>query len=146
VNPLDKYRQKKSITMNMSDLMIDAVVKRATQLGIQVNTAIVDDAGHLVNFKRMDSAPILCIDIAVNKAYTAVSFGVPTHEWYPLISKEPPLREGIVHTPRLVIFGGGFPIKIEKEVIGGIGVSGGSTEEDIACCLAAISLFNDANI
>ncbi len=116
-------------------------MKRASQLGIKINVAILDDGGQLVHFHRMDQAPILSIEIAQNKAYTAVAFGLPTHEWYPLIQKEPPLREGIVHTPRLVIFGGGFPIKIEGDVIGGIGVSGGSTEEDIACCLAALSLI-----
>ncbi|WP_370297668.1 heme-binding protein [Ammoniphilus sp. YIM 78166] len=129
------------MTSELSSKMAEAAVKRASQLGIKINVAILDDGGQLVHFHRMDQAPILSIEIAQNKAYTAVAFGLPTHEWYPLIQKEPPLREGIVHTPRLVIFGGGFPIKIEGDVIGGIGVSGGSTEEDIACCLAALSLI-----
>lgn len=126
--------------MQLSVQMADVAVKRAEQLGIKINIAIVDEGGHLVHFRRMDQAPILSIDIAQNKAYTAIAFGLPTHEWYPLINSEPPLRDGIVHTPRLVIFGGGYPIKVGDEVIGGIGVSGGNTEEDIACCLAALSL------
>nr|WP_134700607.1 heme-binding protein [Ammoniphilus sp. YIM 78166] len=138
---MEAYIQKKTITSELSSKMAEAAVKRASQLGIKINVAILDDGGQLVHFHRMDQAPILSIEIAQNKAYTAVAFGLPTHEWYPLIQKEPPLREGIVHTPRLVIFGGGFPIKIEGDVIGGIGVSGGSTEEDIACCLAALSLI-----
>lgn len=127
--------------MELSNQMAEAAIKRAEQLGIKINVALVDEGGQPVQFRRMDQAPILSIEIAQNKAYTAVAFGLPTHEWYPLINSEPPLREGIVHTPRLVIFGGGFPIKIGDEMIGGIGVSGGTTEEDIACCLAALSLI-----
>ncbi|WP_134700657.1 heme-binding protein [Ammoniphilus sp. YIM 78166] len=138
---MEAYREKKSITLELGSRMAEAAVKRAEQLGIKINVAIVDEGGHLVHFRRMDQAPILSIEIAQNKAYTAIAFGLPTHEWYPLISKEPALRDGIVHTPRLVIFGGGFPIKIVDEVIGGIGVSGGTAEEDIVCCLAALGLI-----
>lgn len=138
---MEAYREKKSITLELGSRMAEAAVKRAEQLGIKINVAIVDEGGHLVHFRRMDQAPILSIEIAQNKAYSAIAFGLPTHEWHPLISKEPALKDGIVHTPRLVIFGGGFPIKIVDEVIGGIGVSGGTAEEDMSCCLAALGLI-----
>ncbi|WP_289135790.1 heme-binding protein [uncultured Brevibacillus sp.] len=135
------YREKKTISSEMGNQMAEAAVKQAKQLGIKINVAIVDEGGLLVHFRRMDQAPILSIEIAQNKAYTAIAFGLPTHEWHPLIRNEPALREGIVHTPRLVVFGGGFPIKIGEEIIGGIGISGGSADEDMACCQAALSLI-----
>lgn len=137
---MNQYRIKKSITSELAAHMVERSVKKANQLGIQVNIAIVDEGGHLVHFSRMDGAPLLSIEIAINKAYTGAAFGLPTHEWHPLIKEEPALREGIVHTPRLVTFGGGYPITVEGDLIGAIGVSGGSTEQDMACCLAALEL------
>ncbi len=138
---LDLYRVKKTITQKMADRMIEAATCKAEQLGICVNLAVVDDGGNLVSFRRMDNAPLLSIEIAINKAYTSVAFGLPTHEWYPLIQNDPPLKEGIVHTSRLVVFGGGYPIQVDGQTIGGIGASGGKTEEDMACCLAALALL-----
>lgn len=137
-----KFREKKSITLTTAQQMVDAAVKKGKELGIRVNVAIVDEGGHLVSFARMDDAPILSIEIATNKAYTAIAFGLPTHEWHPLISGETSLREGIIHTPRLVVFGGGYPIKVGDQIIGGIGVSGGSTEQDMSCCQAALAIIN----
>ena len=90
----------------------------------------------------MDEAPLLSETIAKNKAYTAASFGLPTHEWYTMIKDDPSLLHGIVHTDRLVVFGGGLPIKSEGYLIGGIGVSGGTVEEDIQCAQAALDVFN----
>ncbi|HBI05001.1 MAG TPA: cobalamin adenosyltransferase [Paenibacillaceae bacterium] len=125
----------------MAQEMVNAAVKKGKEIGVKVNIAIVDDGGHLVSFGRMDGAPLLSIEIATNKAFTAIAFGLPTHDWHPLIAEEPALREGIVHTPRLVIFGGGFPIKVGDQIIGGIGVSGGSAEQDMACAQAGLAVF-----
>ena len=138
---MEKFREKKTITLEMAQEMVNAAVKKGKEIGVKVNIAIVDDGGHLVSFGRMDGAPLLSIEIATNKAFTAIAFGLPTHDWYPLIAEEPALREGIVHTPRLVIFGGGFPIKVGDQIIGGIGVSGGSAEQDMACAQAGLAVF-----
>lgn len=90
-------------------------------------------------FLRMPGAFLHSIDIAIDKAYTAASFGFPTSQWMSIIQDDPALREGIVQRERLVIFGGGVPIQIDGELIGGVGVSGGSSEEDEICALAGIS-------
>lgn len=121
--------------------MMDASIQKAEELGILINVAIVDGGANLKAFLRMDEAPLLSMTIAQNKAYTAASFGLATHEWYSMIKDEPALLHGIVHTDRLVIFGGGLPIKYEGQLIGGIGVSGGSAEEDIACAQAGLAAF-----
>ncbi len=88
----------------------------------------------------MDGAPRLSADIARNKAFTVASFnGLPTHVWWPVIADDPALVHGITHTPRLVIFAGGVPVRIDGVLVGAIGVSGGSSDEDRAIAEAAAS-------
>ncbi|MGG1659117.1 GlcG/HbpS family heme-binding protein [Brevibacillus sp. NRS-1366] len=135
------FIEKKTISNELAQQMILAAKAKAEELQVAVDIAVTDTGGHLIAFSRMDSAPLLSIDIAQNKAYTAVAFGLPTHEWYPLIEKQPALKAGIVHTPRLVVFGGGYPIFHNKKLAGGIGVSGGSEEQDRLCCEAALRLL-----
>lgn len=133
------FIEKKAISNKSAHQLIEAAKERARELNVAVNIAVVDEGGHLVAFSRMDNAPILSIEIAQNKAYTAVAFGIPTHEWYPMIENEPALKTGIVHTERLVVFGGGYPIYSDGKLAGGIGVSGGSEEQDQLCCEAALA-------
>src|SRR5699024_3059788 len=135
------FIHKKSISQELAQKMIAEAIDRAEQIGISVNVAVVDDGGHLTAFSRMDRAAILSIDISINKAYTAAAFGIPTHEWYELINNHEALKTGIVHTDRLIVFGGGYPIRNGNHLAGGIGVSGGTEEEDQQCCQAALKLL-----
>jgi uncharacterized protein GlcG (DUF336 family) len=131
-----------SISQSASDKLIEAATTKAQEMGLPVAIAIVDESGTLKAFRRMDGAPILAVEIATNKAYTAVSFGIPTHGWFDFIKNDPPLLHGIVHTPRLVVFGGGYPIAEQGQTIGGIGVSGGHYEQDMAVAEAALAALN----
>src|SRR5450830_302783 len=115
-----------------------AAVVHAGQLGIRINVAVTDSGGTLAAFLRMPGAFLHSVDIAIDKAYTAASFGFPTSRWMSLIEHDQPLREGLVQRPRLVIFGGGLPIHHQDQLIGGIGVSGGSAEQDEACAQAGL--------
>jgi uncharacterized protein GlcG (DUF336 family) len=87
----------------------------------------------------MDGAALLTVQIAQDKAWTAASYGIATHVWHEFIKNDPPLLHGITHTPRLVIFGGGYPIKEEGQMIGAIGISGGHYSQDMECCKAALA-------
>jgi len=136
---------KQSLSNEAAQLMVEAAANQAKKLGISVNIAVVDDGGHLVAFSRMDHAALLSIEIAQNKAYTAAAFGIPTHKWYDMIKDHDALRTGIVHTDRLVVFGGGYPIFSGETLAGAIGVSGGSEEEDMACCQAALDSITLTN-
>jgi uncharacterized protein GlcG (DUF336 family) len=100
--------------------------------------AIVNEAGQLKSFHAMDGAPHLSIQIAQDKAYTASSFGIPTHVWWDFIKGDPPLLHGIVHTPRLIIFGGGYPVMEDGQMIGAIGISGGHYSDDMEVARAAL--------
>ncbi len=130
---------KQSITQEASDRLIEAASDKARAMGLAMVISIVDESGVLKAFRRMDGAALLSVDIATNKAYTAVSFGMPSHGWYDFIKNDPPLLHGIVHTPRLVVFGGGYPVIEEGAVIGGIGVSGGHYEQDMEVAEAGLA-------
>jgi uncharacterized protein GlcG (DUF336 family) len=120
----------RTVTLEAARRAVTACVERARELGIEVAIAVVDQAGNLKAFARMDGAPLLSSRIAQDKAWTAAAFGLPTHRWWDLVKDEPPLLHGIVKTDRLIIFGGGVPLRSGGGVVGGIGVSGGSAEQD----------------
>ena len=100
--------------------------------------AVADEGGNLKAFLRMDGAPGSPSRSRRTRRYTAASFGMPTHAWYDFIKDDPPLLHGITHTPRLIIFGGGFPIVLDGEMVGAIGVSGGHYTQDMECARAAL--------
>jgi uncharacterized protein GlcG (DUF336 family) len=117
----------------------EAAAREAQRLGVRVNVAVVDASGILAAFVRIPGAPLHSIDIAVDKAYTAVSFGLPTDRWGDVLqTHSEAVRQGIVLQPRFIAFGGGLPITEGGHRIGGIGVSGGSEEQDGACAQAAL--------
>ena len=133
--------QKYALTQSLAIQMLEAITNKAEDLRIKINAAIVDEGANLKTFIRMDEAALLSGEIAQNKAYTAAAFGKPTHEWYPMIKDEPALLTGIVHTDRLVVFGGGIPLIYNGVIVGGIGVSGGTSDEDVQCALAGLEIF-----
>lgn len=135
--------KKRTIDAETARAMIDACIARARELKKKMCIAITDEAGHLRAFHAMDGAPHLSIQIAQDKAWTATAFNMPTHVWWDFIKNDPPLLHGITHTPRLVIFGGGYPILEKGEMIGAIGVSGGHYSEDMEVARAGLKLVEE---
>src|SRR5260370_33988738 len=124
--------QKSSITIETAECIIKAAETKAKEMGIPMSIAVCDEDGTLKAFRRMDGAALLSVQIAQDKAYTAISFGgMATHEWYDFIKNDPPLLNGIVKTDRLIVFGGGYAIKTDAGIIGGIGVSRGHYSDDM---------------
>ena len=80
----------------------------------------------------MDGASLISGDIAQDNAYTAASFGRATHEWYDLIKHDPALVHGLNKAPRFTLLGGGLPVMAQGALVGGIGVSGGTAEQDLS--------------
>ena len=119
-----------------------AAVAHAQTLGIRINVAVTDASGTLAGFLRMPNAFLHSIDIAIDKAYTAASFGFPTSQWEELFDSDEILRIGMPHRPRLVVFGGGLPIVVDGQRLGGIGVSGGSSGQDALCAQAGINAIH----
>ena len=88
--------EKHSISSELAQKMVNAAVRKAKELGVSENVVILDDGGNLKAFSRMDGAPILCIEMAQNKAYTAL-LGVSTQDFFDFIQRDPSLLAGI-HT------------------------------------------------
>jgi uncharacterized protein GlcG (DUF336 family) len=98
---------------------------------------VVDEGGNLKAFGRMDGAPLLGVEGCQRKAFTAL-FGVGTQDLYRAIQDDQSLVVGLSHFSRATMVGGGLPIVIEGEIVGGIGVGGGTVEEDVACSQAGL--------
>ena len=130
---------KASITIEAAQRMIAAAEAKAREMGHPMCIAIVDGDGTLKAYSRMDGAPLLSVQISQDKAYTAISFGMATHEWHEFVKNDPPLRDGIIKTDRLIVFGGGYPISVNEQIIGGIGVSGGHYSQDMEVAKAGLA-------
>jgi len=123
--------------------MVNAAVAKARELDVTENVAILDDGGNLKAFSRMNGAPIPTIEMAQNKAYTA-PFGVSTQDFFNFNQGDPSLLAGIPTLARVAAWGGGFPIKVNGEVVGAIGLSGGPTvQNDVDCARAALTLVSN---
>ena len=124
------------------DTVVEACEQEAKRLGIPVVIAIVDASGSLVYQRRMERALGVSIELAPNKAYTAVSFRCGTEKLGQIVQPGTPLYgvETMVKRP-IVLFGGGEPLMLENHLIGGLGISGGTVEEDVLIVNAGLRAF-----
>ncbi len=131
-----------NINLEQALELIATAKEKAEEIDVPMVIAVVDAGGNLVALQRMDGALLVSVDIATNKGYTAVAIKIATHVLAKLTQSGQPLF-GIHNADggRIVIFGGGFPLERNNEIIGGIGVSGGSVEQDIQCAEAALERF-----
>jgi uncharacterized protein GlcG (DUF336 family) len=132
-----------SLTLDDAKRMLQAGEKAAADIGISYNIAVVDAGGNLVAFVRQDGALIGSIDLAIGKAVTARIFDKPTSLLAELAQPGAPLY-GIQETNsgRVVIFGGGIPVKADGAIVGAVGTSAGTVEQDIAVAEAAAAAFS----
>jgi uncharacterized protein GlcG (DUF336 family) len=130
------------ITLNDARGVIAAAEKKAAEIGQPMNIAVVDAGGNLVAHARMDGAWIGSIDISINKAFTSRAFDIATKD---LAQHAQPGGQfyGIhgSNGGRVMIFAGGVPLKRNGKVVGAIGVSGGSGEQDQAVAEAGAATF-----
>jgi uncharacterized protein GlcG (DUF336 family) len=138
--------ESKNISLELSNKLLEAAIVKGKELGMPFSVSIVDKVGNLKAFSAMDGAPVLSLEIAQNKAFSAAAYNRATHEWYDRLKDDPPLLHGLVHTERLVIFGGGYPITVNGELIGGIGVSGGHYTHDMQVCEAALEVVQQLEL
>ena len=131
-----------SVTLESAQAVVEAARQKADQIGVPMDIAVVDAGNNLTAFARMDGAWLGSIDIAQNKAYTARAFDMSTKDLAPLCQPNQPLF-GInaSNQGRLIIFAGGIPLTAGGEVVGAIGVSGGSVEQDQEVAEAGVAAF-----
>ncbi len=137
---------KASVSSELAHRIIAAAEAKASEIGVPMVIAVCDESGVLKALSRMDGAALLSVQVAQDKAYTAVGFGMPTEGWHDFIKDDPPLAAGAVGgIDRLVIFGGGYPIKLGDTIIGGIGVSGGHYSQDMEVAQAGLAVLGGAS-
>ncbi len=130
---------RKSITLEAAQQAAAAAAVKAQEIGVPMAIAVVDPDGTLKAFSRMDGAALLAVRIAQQKAWTAISFGLPTLGLWEFIKDDPPLLHSLPHQENMILFGGGSPISIDGQMIGGIGVSGGHYSQDQECADAGLA-------
>lgn len=120
-----------NITLDLANILIERVINRAKEIGVSAVAAVVNSGARPVSVQCSDGSYIASFDIALNKAYTSVSLKMKTSCLKELSQPGAPLY-GIQHTNggKIVIFGGGIPLKLSDNIIGGFGISGGSEEQD----------------
>ena len=123
--------------------LIQGATNKAHEIGVPMCIAVVDESGNLIAFERMDGGKVTSTTIAQDKAFTAGAARKATHE-YNEACIPGNLAFGI-HTAiggRLCVVGGGFPVTVDGEVVGGIGLSSGTPQQDMQCAQAGLDFFS----
>src|SRR6202011_882402 len=107
--------KKYTISSELAQKMVNEAMAKARELRVTENVAILDDGGNLKAFSRMDGAPIATVEMAQNKAYTAL-LGVSTQDFFNFIQGDPSLLAGIPTLARMAAWAGGFPVKVDGEI------------------------------
>lgn len=135
---------KRTLSFSAAEQAAAWAAEKATEMGIPQNIAVVDDAGHLVAFRRMDGAKFFSIEISITKAYAAAGFRAATHKVAP---KTQPGMPGYgaqaLNGGRFTTLGGGVPLEVGGVVVGAIGVSSGTVEQDTEIAEHAAKLFQE---
>jgi uncharacterized protein GlcG (DUF336 family) len=132
---------KMALTLADCDRMIEAGIARALEVGTPMVLAVVDESGNVIETRRMDGALAISIELAPHKAFTAATIRMPTQELAQLAQPGAPLYGIDVNMPKLTVVGGGLPLQKEGAVIGAVGVSGGSVEQDVDVAEAMLAAF-----
>lgn len=129
----------RTLSMESALKAAQAAVTDCQNKGYAVSAAVVDAGGHLLALLRSHEAGPHTIDSSRRKAYTALSLRRPTHELAKMVAQDLEIRALEDMNPQILILGGGLPIRIEGQVVGGIGVGGApGAMLDVACAQAGI--------
>lgn len=126
----------RSISRTAAVALVEAAVAASADAAVTMAVAVTDAGGHLKAFASMDGTPFLANEVAIDKAWTAAAFRLPTHTWADILAD--PAVAQLAHRPRLVAVGGGYPIVEDGQVIGGLGLSGGTAEQDAVAARIAL--------
>lgn len=126
--------------------LLDAALAKASELGVAASVSVLDATSEPVAFARQDRAPLLTGEVSAAKAYTAAALRQPSGDLAEATAPAGPFF-GLAHgsSRRLVTFAGGLPLIIDDEIVGAVGASGGSLQEDELIARAALALFEEWN-
>ncbi|MDB5961310.1 MAG: cobalamin adenosyltransferase [Massilia sp.] len=128
------------LDLELAQRAAQGAVRHAATLGLRICVAVLDGGGHPLAFLRMPGAPLHSIALSEDKAFTALSFGLPTSVWEGELQRaSSALRQGLPLRPRFLMFGGGVPVLAGEGLAGAIGVSGASEQQDEHCAAAGLA-------
>lgn len=134
-----KHESPEKMTIAMAKELAEAVEKAATILGVKVVVAIRDEGANLVLLHAMDDSYIASVQASQDKAYTAVALKMPTH--IALDESRGGSLDGLTNGNGILLLGGGYPLRTDQKIYGGIGVSGGTKEQDTTLAMVADAYF-----
>ncbi|WP_144109556.1 GlcG/HbpS family heme-binding protein [Paraburkholderia sp. BCC1886] len=132
----------KRISIDEAAILIEGARRKSNELGIPMCTAVTDESGHLLSFERMDGGKISSISIAIDKAFTGAVARKGTHVYNQLC--QPGKGTFGIHVTNgghFSIIGGGLPVTVDGVIVGGVGVSSGTADEDLVVAQAALAYF-----
>ncbi|MDQ0271415.1 GlcG/HbpS family heme-binding protein [Cytobacillus purgationiresistens] len=134
------------LTLETAKQLLGVAEQKSYQMGLSSNIAIVDDGANLIAFLRMDNARIAGIEISKNKAWTSVSMQMPTANLAEAaLPGSPSFGINTTNNGKIVILGGGIPLASEGKIVGGVGISGGSSAQDIEIAKEVVQAFKWLN-
>ncbi len=132
----------KRLSLEDARVLIEGTEKKSKEIGVPMCIAVVDESGHLIAFTRMDGGKVTSIDIAINKAFTSACARRGTHEYNQMaVPGKPTFGINTTNQGRFTIVGGGLPVVVDGQIVGGIGCSTGTAEEDQIVAQAGIDHF-----
>ncbi|MPS25264.1 heme-binding protein [Pigmentiphaga sp.] len=134
----------KRLSIEEAEVLMRGAADEAGRMGIPMCIAVADDSGQLIRFDRMDGGKISSISIAIDKAFTGAAARKGTHVYNQLcVPGEPTFGIHVTNGGHFCVIGGGLPVTVDGQVVGGIGISSGTAIEDQACAEAALSHFRE---
>ncbi|HDT2087805.1 TPA: heme-binding protein [Enterobacter roggenkampii] len=141
---MNKSQPIATITLAAAKKMAQAVEAKALEINVPVVFSVVDRGGNTLLMQRMDDAFVTSCDISLNKAYTACCLRQGTHEIIDAVQPGASLYGlQLTNQQRIVIFGGGLPVMLNDKLIGAVGVSGGTVEQDMLLAQTALNCFSE---
>ncbi|MBL0422636.1 heme-binding protein [Ramlibacter sp. AW1] len=132
----------KRLSYEEAQVLIDGAAQKAREMGIPMCIAVTDESGHLIKFDRMDGGKISSISIAIDKAFTGAVARKGTHVYNELCQPgKPTFGIHMTNGGHFSIIGGGLPVVVGGEIVGGVGISSGTAHEDVECAEAALAYF-----
>lgn len=140
MDKINNEEKNKKLTLEEAKRIVLAGEKKAKELNLDFVLTVVNNEGNLILEEKMDNALLASVEIALKKAYTAVALKLDTSLLTDLVQPGGALY-GLDSDPKYIVFGGGFLLKRDQEIVGAVGVSGGTVEEDMAVAKACVEAF-----
>jgi uncharacterized protein GlcG (DUF336 family) len=133
----------KRLSIDEAQILIEGSIIKSNEIGVPMCIAVTDESGHLIRFDRMDGGKVSSISIAVDKAFTGAVARRGTHVYNQLcVPGQPTFGIHVTNGGHFSVIGGGLPVTVDGEIVGGVGISSGTAEQDQVVAEAALAYFH----